>query len=639
MKINELEPKKSLIRSILFTLLSFIVPLVIYIIKLEPKVIGGDTTYFAIQLPQMQVMVPTGYPLFSLLMKFMSIINIGDLAYRLNLFSAIFAALSTLFLYLAIKRLIKNDILSLISTYIFAFVFAFFEIARRFEFDSLSCFTVALLIYSLMLYGERELKIYSDKGIRKYLYFASFCLGLSLTNHPIVFFAMPGFLLYLIIARPRVLKSIKAILISIAFFILPLLSYSYIYIRSRQGYGPADTFQKFFYHITGRTQSGGTFGGTFGTRGSEVAWEVFKDYFTILYENLGIFLLVVAVAGFIYMMRKNLKFGICSAISLLSTFIIASNYLGWANSNYALIALMIMTIYIAYGFKLILDYYFVMFKKLVKNKKQLRIDRILKNIGLVALIAFFAFQPAILAYFNYSRVGSSEPEDVYKFWDEAFTNMEKGSRVYVLAYSENVGEFVDIYEKQEKEIEYITHKNPRYSIENMEKDVEEGKTVYFVEYVPQLARYFDAEKIGNSYYWFRYGEVLQLYRIKEKGAKLEASYEVERSELGFGDTANIKLTIKNNTSRPEKVTSIELDLPDNLEFVDVSEEGYISQGPGISQGKFMWVSDEYIVEGDSTIDLIVGLRATAPGEAKVKFMITAFDLYIEVDDILLEIKD
>jgi 4-amino-4-deoxy-L-arabinose transferase-like glycosyltransferase len=118
----------------------------------------------------------------------MSLIPIGDIAYRLNLLSAIFGALTILFLFLAINLLVKNEILSLISSFIFAFIISYWQIANRFELDSLNTFLIALVIFSSFLYNEKK--------TGKYLYFCLFCLGFSLTDHPIALFIMPALLLY-----------------------------------------------------------------------------------------------------------------------------------------------------------------------------------------------------------------------------------------------------------------------------------------------------------------------------------------------------------------------------------------------------------------------------------------------------------
>ena len=89
---------------------------------------------------------------------------------------------------------------------------------------------------------------------------------------------------------------------------------------------------------------------------------------------------------------------------------------------------------------------------------------------------------------------------------------------------------------------------------------------------------------------------------------------------------------------PVQITSIELDLPDNIEFVDVDPEGYIDQGPGMSRGIYMWVSDDYIIDPDSEINLIVYLQGISPGKNIIEFKITTHDVFIEADGIEIEIK-
>src|SRR4030066_113392 len=128
---------------IIFSILSFIIPFIIYLLTLERKLIGGDTSWFALQILEMSLMVPTGYPVFSMLEKLFTFLPIGDIALRLNLFSAVFGALTILFLF--------------------------------------------------------------------------FCLGLSLTNHPLAFFLVPAIVLYVIIINPAIFKSVRAVPVSILY--------------------------------------------------------------------------------------------------------------------------------------------------------------------------------------------------------------------------------------------------------------------------------------------------------------------------------------------------------------------------------------------------------------------------------------
>lgn len=105
-----------------------------------------------------------------------------------------------------------------------------------------------------------------------------------------------------------------------------------------------------------------------------------------------------------------------------------------------------------------------------------------------------------------------------------------------------------------------------------------------------------------------------------------------------GQEFTVEYTIKNTNKENVKINSLELELPDNIELVEVGPHGYIKQFPGISEGIYMWVSDSYIIEGEDKINLIVKLRGTSPGKSLIKFRATYRDNYIDCDDIEIEIK-
>ena len=611
---------------IILSVLSFIIPFVIYLLTLERKLIGGDTSWYALQIPEMRVLVPTGYPTFSLLGKLITYLPVGDLAYRLNLFSAVFGALTILFLFLSINKLIKNELISLISAISFAFIYPFWGVANRLEFDTLNSFYISLVIFSALIFNEKK--------ERRYLYFFFFCLGLSLTNHPIALFIMPAFLVYIIILNPKIFKSFKAILISFLFFILPLLTYLYLPIRSLQGYGSVTNFQAFLDYLTAKT-----FRGTFGDRSILATFEVFKDYLEIIYSSYGIVLIIISIIGFFYLIRKNVKFTIFSVLAIILNFIIITQFLGWANSNYVLDTMLIMAFYIASGFLFIVDLFKFIIKKLLYNKKVLRIDNVLKYFSISIIFLFFAFQPFSLIYANYDRVDLSEPEDVYKFWDQAINNMEENSILYVLAFSSNIGMFVNEYEYGDKEIEFIYHNNPKYSVEDMIESLEKDIPVYFVGNRNFLKLQFDTRRIGKQYYWPRYKEFLELYKILSPKVNIEIDYKIDEYTKKFGEKFAVEYIIKNKNKESIKINSLELELPDNIEFVGVEPIGYINQDPGISRGMYMWVSNSYVVEGKDEINLILKLRGIRPGKSPIKFRITTHDVYVDCKDLEIETVD
>ena len=616
---------------IIFSILSFIIPFIIYLLTLERKLIGGDTSWFALQILEMSIMVPTGYPVFSMLEKLFTFLPIGDIALRLNLFSAVFGALTILFLFLSIARLAKRGFISFISSMIFAFIVPFWEVANRLEFDTLHTFFFILLIFSAILYSENK--------TRKYLYFFFFCLGLSLTNHPLAFFLVPAIVLYVIIINPAIFKSVRAVPVSILYFILPLLSYLYLPIRSLQGYGEVTSPLSFFYYITGKNVTGELHGGSFGDKSLSLILKVIKDYLGMFYETYGIVLLIIALAGFIFLIRKNIKFALCTFLLVILNFVVPPLYAGHALRNYLLNSMIVFSFYIAFGLLLILDGTIFLFNRSIGSRKVLKIDSFLKYFLITIILLFFIFLPSCLILENYAALDHSEPSDVYKFWDEAFSNMESDSKVYVLAKSTNIGMYVNKYVYGEKNIDYISHKVPEYTADNMIEALDNNITVYFVGNYSALLSVFEAEQIGRTYCWSRYDEVLKLYRVIEPAVNVGISYSIDSHTKNFGEKFNVEYTIKNKNKEGIKISSLELELPDNIELIEVSPDGYINQYPGISGGIYMWVSDSYIIEGESEINLIVGLRSVAPGKSPVKFRLTTSGFYIDCDDIEIEIKD
>ena len=617
-------------RIVIFSVFSFLIPFVIYILTMELKLVGGDTGWYANQIPEMTLMVPTGYPTFSMFLKLFTYVPISDVAYRLNLFSVIFGALTTLFLFLAINKLLKNEFISFISSMIFAFIVPFWSVANRLEFDTLNTFFIILLIFSAIVYSENK--------TRKFLYFFFFCLGLSLTNHPLTFFLVPAIALYVIIINPRIFKSLKAIFISAGFFILPLLSYFYLYIRSLQGYGEVNTLLRLFYYVTGRGVTGEIHGGSFGDKDISLILKVIKDYLNILYSTYGILLIIIAVIGFIFLVRKYKKFGICTFLLIIFNFIVPPLYIGHANPNYLLGPMIVISFYIAFGLLSILNGAVFLFDKSLKNREMLKIDRFLKYFLITIILLFFIFLPLSFILEHYNELDLSEPPPIYRFWDEAFSNMESGSRVYVFARAANVGMFVDTYEYGEKEIEYIYHTNPRYTLDDMIEGLEKNIPVYFVGNSGALRSVLSAEQIGRTYYWARYNEILRLFKVIEPLVNIEISYASDSYTREFGEKFTVEYTIKNKNKGSIKIDSLELELPYNIELIEVSPAGYINQYPGISGGIYMWVSDLYEIEGEDEINLIVELRGTSPGKSPIKFRVTTSGIYVSCDDIEMEIK-
>lgn len=629
MRIRKLKDFYFKNKLLIFGIAPVLIPLAFYLITLERKLVGGDTSWYANELPQMMLLPPTGYPVFSLIGKLFSIIPIGPLALRLNLISSVFGSLTILFLFLAINNIIKNEFLSLISSLSFAFVFPYWFVANRLEFDTLNSFFIAFLLFAILKYQENP--------IRKNLYLCFFSLGLLTTNHPIAFFLIPAFLILIIIIKPAIFKNLKAILLSIIFFILPSLTYSYIYIRSVQGYGKAGTLIKFIYFITGREESGATFGGSFGNKNFSGILKVILDYLKLVRNFYGIFLIIIAVIGLVYLFKKNWKFALFTFIAIIINLIITTQYLDWAVQNYTLNILLIMSVYIGCGFLLIADMVKLIFEKLSKNNTKIKTINSAKYILITFLFLIFASQPVILIINNFEKCNFRKPKGIYVFWDNAYRSMDKNAKLYAYSASINIAVFIQKFEQKDKNIRLVGNSEAEYNFDKIAEQVKKGIPVYFVGNDDAINQIFVTEKVGKSFYWDRYDENLQLYKITKAAPKVEIISNINSNDLKFGKEIIIEYKIKNNGNEILKINSIELKLPEGLKFSGVLQDGYIKQDPGISRGMYMWVSD-YIVPSESDINLIFKVTAAKIGIFNIKLKMTTGGIYFNAKDLSFQVN-
>ena len=86
----------------------FLLTFLVYLRTLAPGVYGFDSAELATGVFTQGIVHPPGYPLYLLIGKLFTFLPVRDVAYRLNLMSAFFAALTVLLLYLVIKNIFGN---------------------------------------------------------------------------------------------------------------------------------------------------------------------------------------------------------------------------------------------------------------------------------------------------------------------------------------------------------------------------------------------------------------------------------------------------------------------------------------------------------------------------------------------------
>ncbi|MDI6751352.1 MAG: DUF2723 domain-containing protein [bacterium] len=175
----------------------------IYLLTLTPTVGLHDSGDMITSSYVLGIAHPPGYPLYTLFGKgWMTVIPIGNIAYRMNMQSALFASLAVMMVYLIILKLsisnyqlaITRIIPGVVAALIFAFSTTFWEQAVIAEKYTLNAFFFSLLIFILLKWQETynlQLTTYN------YLYLFAFILGLSFTHHFQTIYIVPAAIFFL----------------------------------------------------------------------------------------------------------------------------------------------------------------------------------------------------------------------------------------------------------------------------------------------------------------------------------------------------------------------------------------------------------------------------------------------------------
>src|ERR687890_465462 len=203
---------------------------ILYIGTLAPTVLpyGAPDT---LDSPMLQAEVavlgvghPTGYPTYIMLTHLFTYLPIGDLAYRVNLASAIYGAVAVFAVYLAGLRLGGRPVAAASGALAFGLSGAFWSQAVIAEVYTFEALLVALVILFALLWRDR-------RGDR-YLLITALLVGLSLTHHLTSVLLVPAVLAFVFLTDRRVFSRMGLMLKSLGLFLLGLLPLLYLPVRA-----------------------------------------------------------------------------------------------------------------------------------------------------------------------------------------------------------------------------------------------------------------------------------------------------------------------------------------------------------------------------------------------------------------------
>lgn len=215
--------------------------LVLYVLTLAPDMVGGDAGEFQFVPYVLGIPHHTGYPLYTLLGKVWSLVPLGSVAFRMNLLSAIFAAVTVAIVCLVAADLTGKLAPALLASASLAVTQLFWLWGTVAGVRSSTALVTALLLYLAIRWQSKSADDPNGREARRAFLWLALAYGASLAHHrSAILLALP-LALFVLAVNARMLLSVRTVGMSVLLFVLPLLTYLYLPIRSIMG-SPFDQF-------------------------------------------------------------------------------------------------------------------------------------------------------------------------------------------------------------------------------------------------------------------------------------------------------------------------------------------------------------------------------------------------------------
>jgi hypothetical protein len=205
-------------------LLAFGLPFVVYLRTLAPTVYNLDSAELTTAVATGGIVRSTGYPLYLLLGRVWAAVPVGDVGFRLNLFSACTGALTVALAARILTRWQVGPWATLGALGLLAFSVQFWGLSLIAEVYTLHTALMALLILLLLRWREAP-----SPGR---LALATFVFGLSLSHHLATVLLGPACLWYVLSTAPRRALASRALVAAAGTLLLGLSVYLYLPLQA-----------------------------------------------------------------------------------------------------------------------------------------------------------------------------------------------------------------------------------------------------------------------------------------------------------------------------------------------------------------------------------------------------------------------
>lgn len=395
----------------IFVVLSFLIPLFVYILTLAPDVYFTDSGELASVATSLGIAHPTGYPLFTLIGYLWSNLLPWSPIFNLNLMAAFATAASSLFLFLSLDLLftnfnlktkvvrrvseLNNLLLALFISTGYSFALTTWQQATSVEVYSLQLLIINAFIFTIIS------AYYSAKMSDIYLILSGFLLGLGFANHLTSFMLIPaGLIIFFNKTKTMNAQSrYKLLLYIVGATLLGVLLYLYLPIRSSQlplfNWGEVHrSFDKFIYHVTGAQYQVWMFSDSAASK------ENLKLFFELIPSQITWIGILFLIYGFYVVFRGNKTLFFTLVSTAILCVVYSMNYSIHDIDSYFVTAYVVLFIIVGLAAKQLINYQ-------------------------VNLVYLFAFIPIFNLFVNYETNDLSDDQTVSEYYRLVMQSAEK----------------------------------------------------------------------------------------------------------------------------------------------------------------------------------------------------------------------
>lgn len=338
---------------------AFGLPFLLYLRTLAPTIYNLDSAELTTAVATNGLIRATGYPLYLVLGKVWSFLPLGDMGYRLNLFSAFCGALTIFLADRILRRLQVSGWARLGALGLLATAPFFWALSLIAEVYTLHTALMAGVILALLWWGERPSPWRLALPV--------FLLALSMGNHAATLLLLPGCVWYVLarqrqtVLQPRSWATVVAgLLLGGSVFLLlpwryganPVFNYAGTYDAAGV-FHPVNlqTWHGFWWLVTGKTFAGQMFGYSLAD-----VWGEVQQYGAELWTAFLVIGIGPGVLGLFRLFRRDWRLGGMLLLMFLANAVFYINYRVVDKATMYLPTYLVWAIWLGVGYQTLMQW-------------------------------------------------------------------------------------------------------------------------------------------------------------------------------------------------------------------------------------------------------------------------------------------